>query len=101
MSERNRNFVLILFGIPALVGCLVAYKLYEGLYNEILEPRDVRQLNVEEVPGTHPTILNISIQPFSSALFCELSPQSREVRCSSCWLMLACPDLLSPNSKLG
>jgi hypothetical protein len=67
MSERNRNFVLILFGIPALVGCLVAFKLYEGLYNEILEPRDVRQLNVEEVPGTHPTILNISIQPFSSA----------------------------------
>jgi hypothetical protein len=67
MAKKNRNFVLILFGVLAVVGCVAAYKLYDGLYNEILEPRDVHHLDVEEVPGTHPTVLDISIQPLSSA----------------------------------
>ena len=67
MTKNFRHFVLILFGFLAVGGCAAVYMLYEGLYNEILEPRDLYHLNIEELRGTHPTILNISMQPLSSA----------------------------------
>lgn len=66
-NKTARNLVLILLSLIAIGSCTAAYKLYEGLYDQILEPQDIFHLNVEELRGTHPTILHISMEPLSSA----------------------------------
>jgi hypothetical protein len=63
--NRTTRFSLVIFVFVGCVSCigLAAYKAYEALFDRILEKSEAWHLNVEEVQGTSPLELTITIDP--------------------------------------
>ncbi len=63
-----KKHYLYLFVLLAVVGCTAMYRLYNALFDSILERSDVIFIKVEEVQGVHPTRLRIYGATSSSAI---------------------------------
>jgi hypothetical protein len=66
MRKHVRAFVFVLSVVLALLS-IPAYILYKGLFDHIMESREVLRVTVEEVPETHPLRLRISVETGESA----------------------------------
>lgn len=66
MTKRSRFLLGILFGFLAAIG-IGAYYAYATFYNQILEESALTQVKVDELNGTHPLQLKITIKTVNSA----------------------------------
>jgi hypothetical protein len=66
MTKRSRFVLGILLGLLAGIGIAASYA-YATFYNQILEESATTRVKVEELNGTHPLQLRITIQSLNSA----------------------------------
>jgi hypothetical protein len=66
VTKRSRFLLGALIGFLAAIG-IAAYYAYAPLYNQILEESPVTQVMVEEVNGTQPLQLRITVKSLNSA----------------------------------
>jgi len=61
VKKRSHLFPLALLGILACVG-IAAHATYGALYNRVLDKPDLSHVGVEEIPGTNPVQLKITVK---------------------------------------
>ncbi len=61
MKKRSHFFPLALLGVLAFAG-IAAHAAYSTLYNRVLEKPQLSQVGVEEVAGTYPLQLKITVK---------------------------------------
>jgi len=66
VTKRSRLLLCVLFGFLAAIG-IAAYYAYAAFYNQILEESAITRVRVEELNGTHPLQLRITIESLNSA----------------------------------
>lgn len=66
MTKRSRFRLGILFGFLAAIGIAASYA-YATFYDQILEESSLTRVKVEELNGTHPLQLRITVQSLNSA----------------------------------
>ena len=95
MTKRSRFLPGILFGFLAAIA-IAAYYAYATFYNQILEESAMTRVNVEELDGTHPLQLRVTIQSFNSAQDIRTVTAKRQRKSVSVRYHLALAGLVKP-----
>ena len=66
MTKRSRFVVGLVLGLVAGVGA-VAYTAWAAFYDRVMEVSESRRINVEELSGTRPLELKITVETMESA----------------------------------
>jgi hypothetical protein len=91
-----RKIVPILLTFLAVGIGVAVYKLYNPLYNVILESNQIAHFNVEEVHGTHHTKLRISGDPMEAFMIVRDISEKKDDSTITVWVHLAMVHLAKP-----
>ena len=95
MTKRSRFLLGILFGLVAAIG-IAAYYAYATFCNQILEKSAMTRVTVEELNGTHPLQLKITIQSLNSGQDIRTVTTKRQGKSVSVRYHLALAGLVKP-----